>query len=347
MPVLTDQALELKLKKSLESNQFPSELAAVLLQALTSNSKSKKLTAQRFLQLQPNWLNWRKTFEPWLRSENQWPWLIILTWIEHHKLVFNLKEKQLLYEVIHKQNQLSSLAKASGWQVLYESLDDLKLQARHDLQEKIMQMRALLFEELQTWKSQRLREQELKVLARLKKKFPQDQDIENEQKVFRESQALEKLQARLREKRKLDRKLDLPDEKVTIPEALESSLQKEGQLKPELFYDFAIFCCFVEDWSTALKFVRQATSPSQSRDWLEIEILIHMNRFVDVLQGLILLENRWHFDPETFFASSYARAQAYYGLNQKEKALEVLESLLSTRPIYRQASELLSLWKSP
>lgn len=347
MPVLTDQALELKLKKSLETNQFPSELAAMLLQALTSNSKSKKQTAQRFLQLQPNWLNWRKTFEPWLRSENQWPWLIILTWIQHHKLVLNLNEKQLLYDVILQQNQLSSLAKANGWQVLYEFVDDLKLQARHDLQDKILQMRALLFEELQTWKSQRLREQELKVLARLKKKFPQDQDIENEQKIFRESQALEKLQSRLREKRKLDRELDLRDEKIVIPKALESSLQKEGEHKPELFYDLAIFCCFLEDWNAALKFIRQAPSPSQPRDWLEIEILLHLNRFVDVLQGLNVLENRWHFNPETFFASSYARAQAYYGLHQKEKALEVLESLLSTRPLYRQASELLNLWKSP
>ena len=347
MPVLTDQTLELKLKKCLESNESLSELAPVLLQALTSNSKSRKLTAQRFLQLHPDWSTWKKTFEPWLRSESQWPWIILLSWLHHQKLVINLKDKELLYEKIQQQNQLSILAKASGWQVLYETLDELKLQARHDLHNRIMQMRALLFEELHTWKSQRLREQELKVLARLKKKFPQDQDIENEQKVFKEAQALEKLHARLREQRKFDHKLELPDDNIKIPDALKASLQAEGEYKPELFYDLAIFCCFLEDWKSALGFINQVTTPSQARDWLEIEILIHLHRYVDVLQGLSILENRWHFDAETFFASSYARAQAYYGLNQKEKALEVLETLLSTRPLYRQASELLSLWKSP
>jgi len=347
LPVLTDPSLELKLKKHLESGQSLSELAPHLIQALTSNSKSKKATAQRFLQLTPVWTDWKASFEPWLRSEEKWPWIVILSWIQHQKLVLNLKEKELLYETLKTQNQLHLLAKSMGWQVLYDSVDELKLKARHDLHSKIKQMRDLLFEELQTWKSQRLREQELKVLARLKKKFPLDQDIENEQKLFKESQALEKLQARLREQRKSDKKLEFPKEELEIPDPLRNSLQKQGEMNPHLFYDLAVFCCFLEDWSSALHFIHQDPTAEQARDWLEIEILLKLHRYVDVLQGLVILENRWYADPETFFASSYARAQAYFGLHQKEKALEVLETLLSSRPLYRQASELISLWRSP
>lgn len=346
MAVLTDKALELQLKRCLESKSNPGELASVLLDALSSTSKARKQTALRFLQLNPEWLIWRKDLEPWLRSLSEWPWALILSWISHQKLSFTLDEKEIIRKVLQKQNQMMCLAKGQGWQSLYDEVEDLKEKARDELQAKIKSIRTLLYEELQTWKSQRLREQELKVLARLKKKFPQDMDIEHDQKVFRENQALEKLQNRIRSKRSQTRSLELPFANESLPEGLKQALQKAGEENPERFYDLAIFCCFVEDWNWAFHMVRQAPE-SKNRDWLEVEILIKLERFVDVLQALITLETRWAQDPETFFGTAYARAQAFYGLGKKERALEVLESLMASRPTYRQAAELLALWRNP
>lgn len=346
MPVLTDKALELQLKRCLESKSSPSELSSVLIDALSSTSRVRKQTALRFLQLLPEWTLWKKTFEPWLRSQGDWPWALVLAWISHQRLTFSLDEKEILKKVLQKQDQMMCLARGQGWQALYDEVEGLKVKARDDLQIKVMSIRTLLYEELQTWKSQRLREQELKVLARLKKKFPQDMDIERDQKLFKENQALEKLQSRIRNKRNQQKSLSVPQQMESLPDPLRANLQAAGQKHPHLFYDLAIFCCFAEDWSWAFQMVRQAPE-SSARDWLEIEILIKLERFVDVLQGLATVEIRWAQDPETFFASAYARAQAFYGLGKKERALEVIESLLASRPAYRQAADLAAQWRNP
>lgn len=346
MPVLTDQAFELQLKKVLESKESISSLSSSLIEALSSNSRAKKLTAQRFLQLTPEWVVWKKDLEPWLRALPEWPWPVILSWISFQKLSVTLQEKELIKKSLEKQNQMMCLAKSIGWQSLFNEVEDLKAQAREDIVARIQGIRALLFEELQTWKSQRLREQELKVLARLKKKFPQDLDIENEQKVFKENQALEKMQSRVRDQRKHVKSLNLPDEKSELPAGLRHSMQTVGEQHVSEFYNLAIFCCFVEDWEWALKMVHQA-EPTQSRDWLEVEIGLKLHRYVDVLQGVTAIEHRWAQEPETFFGTSYIKAQAYYGLGKKEKALEILETLLATRPQFRQANELIQLWRNP
>ncbi len=345
MAVLTDKALEVQLKNFLEKKGNTLELSHFLMEAMTSDSRSRKQTALRFLQLHPEWLLWKKDFEPWLRSLSDWPWPLLLSWIFHQRLNFTLDEKSLLKKVIEKQNQEMCLARSLGWQALYPEVEDLKAAAREELQAKVMSIRTLLYEELQTWKSQRLREQELKVLARLKKKFPQDIDIERDQRIFKENQALEKLQNRIRNQRGHSRQLDFPVVVETLPEAFKQSLQKAGEENPSTFYDLALLCCFIEDWNYAFHMVRQAHE-SQHRDWLEVEILLKLERFVDVLQALVTIESRWAQDSETFFGTAYARSLAFYGLGKKERAIEVLESLLASRPTYRQAAELVVIWRN-
>jgi hypothetical protein len=345
LAVLTDKALEIQLKHFLEKKGNTHELSFTLMEALTSTSRTRKQTALRFLQLHPEWLLWKKDFEPWLRSLSDWPWPLVLSWIFHQRLNFTLDEKSLLKKVIEKQNQDMCLARSVGWQALYPEVEELKAKARDELQAKVISIRTLLYEELQTWKSQRLREQELKVLARLKKKFPQDIDIERDQKIFKENQALEKLQSRIRNKRSQSQTFENSVIIEALPEALRQSLQKAGEENPNSFYDLALFCCFIEDWNWAFHLIRQAPE-SQPRDWLEVEILLKLERFVDVLQALITIESRWAQESETFFSSAYARALAFYGLGKKERALEVLESLLASRPTYRQAAELVDFWRN-
>jgi len=235
--------------------------------------------------------------------------------------------------------------------MLYPEAVELRSQIRQRLQKKIQEQKSLLFEELKTWRSQRLRQQELKVIERMIKKFPQDPEVQKEQKNFRENQAFETLHEKLREKRnKNHRQIKFTEEISAFPEDVRQDMQNQGEKNPELFYDLSLACCFCEDWVWALHMIHQAASPqspSHARDWLEIEILMRLKRYVDVLQGLTVIESRWSHLPETFFASAYLRAQALFGLGKKEKAFEVLESLLASRPLYRQGAELLTLWRSP
>lgn len=341
----TDMQLELELKDALEEGRSLSSLIPQLIEAFESENKSKKQTAVRFLQLHPEWTLWKKDFEAWLQYETQWPWEFLLSWLTHQRLMLSLSDRVVLYQTLDKQKALSILAQHPDWAAIYPKVPDLRNQTRVDIERKILEIRDLLFEELRTWKSQRLREQEMKVLKRLNLKFPNDPDIQSEQEKFRQIQAVETLGTRLRKKRSQKiRGLEFKEELVQISEEWEKEILAYCDRNPEATYDLTIACCFMEDWVTALKLVNR-TTPSAPRDWLELEILIKLGRYVDVLQALHEIERRWAHDGETFFATAYVRAQALYGLGHKEKALEVLESLLASRPLYRQGVELLHMWR--
>jgi hypothetical protein len=341
----TDVNLEMELKSALDEGRPLSTVAHLLIEAFESGTKAKKQTAIRFLQLHPEWNFWKKEFGPWLQNEMRWPWELILSWLSHQRLTLSLHDRQLLSEAIEKQKASAVLARFPDWGVVFPQVSELRNQARFDVQKKILEVRDLLFEELRTWKSQRLHEQEFKVLQRLKAKFPNDPDIQSEQEKFRQKQAVETLGAKIRQKRSQKVSgLQFKEEITQIPEELEQELLNHADLHPEKAYDMSIACCFMEDWVTALHLVNRAEA-SAARDWLELEILLNLKRFVDVLQALQVIEMRWAHDGETFFATAYVRAQALYGLGQKEKALEVLESLLASRPLYRQGVELLHIWR--
>lgn len=343
---LTDVQLELDLKRVLEDQRPLSEVAPLLINALRSKEKAKRQTVIRFLQLHPEWNVWKDEFEPWLRSQFEWPWEFLIPWLSHQRLTLSLDDRQKLKEIWVEQNVTHLLAKNSDWSVVFEEHADWRSSARFDLQRRILLVRDLLFEELNTWKSQRMREQEKRALSRLRKKFPMDHDIQKQFRSFREVQAFETLQERIRQRRNQAPQLKFEEDVTELPDLWRQELQKKGTEYPELFYDFAIHCCFCEDWAWALHLANQA-APSQARDWLEVEILLKLRRYVDVLQALTVVEARWAEDSETFFASAYVRAQAYFGLGRKQQAFEVLESLLASRPLYRQGVELLNLWRSP
>jgi hypothetical protein len=342
---MTDSQLELDLKTALEEGKDLSTFALTLFDAMTSNNKARKQTALRFLQLHPDWSLWKKVFKPWFQQESKLPWEIVLSWMSLQKLLLSLNDRATLYHSLEKQKSLMTLSRFADWNIVYPELKDLRNQARFDIQRKILEVRDLLFEELRTWKSQQLREQEMKILTRLKKKFPNDPDILRELEKFKQNQAVEKLGIRLRKKRSQKiREIQFKEEITQVPIEWENALLEYAKKNPRDSYDLAIACCFMEDWVTALKLNNIAESNVQ-RDWLELEILLKLNRFIDVLQALYVIEMRWSHDGETFFATAYIRAQALYGLGQKTKALEVLESLLASRPLYRQGAELLHIWR--
>ncbi len=341
----TDTELELELKSALQEGKPLSSLAPLLLEALESEDKAKKNTAIRFLQLHPEWPLWENAFKPWLQEKSQWPWELILSWLTPQRLTLSLQDRKLLYETLEKQNTLLTLASLPEWKLIYDSFSDLRQQSLFQIQKRIFEVRDLLFEELRTWKSQRLHEQEIIVLERLKTRFPEDTDIRSELEKFRQNQAIEVLNTKIRKKRSQKiMSLEFADEITQLPEEWEQQLLEYADRHPEQTYDLCIACCFIEDWVTALKLINKAES-SSARDWLELDILLKLKRYIDVLQALHVIEQRWSHEGETFFATAYVRAQALYGLGQKEKALEVLESLLASRPLYRQGLELLHIWR--
>ena len=85
---------------------------------------------------------------------------------------------------------------------------------------------------------------------------------------------------------------------------------------------------------------------TDERKWIYLDLLLEDNQF---LKCLNFVENAFlQINPqsETAFALNYAKAQAYYGLKEYDKAKTILKDLIALRPQYRSAKTLLSQWQS-
>ncbi|MNL11546.1 hypothetical protein D3C87_1323860 [compost metagenome] len=128
-----------------------------------------------------------------------------------------------------------------------------------------------------------------------------------------------------------------------ILSALHDSLIEAAAENPELAADLAIAAVMFEMPETALKVLEFAEADA-SMIWLRMEVLLMARHFIELLNEISKTEVMFAHEPETFFATAYLRAQAFWGLGQKHTAIEVMEGLLISRPHYRAASALLSVW---
>ncbi|HEX4926005.1 MAG TPA: hypothetical protein VFV50_18070, partial [Bdellovibrionales bacterium] len=92
----------------------------------------------------------------------------------------------------------------------------------------------------------------------------------------------------------------------------------------------------------ALAFARPQTPASQ---WLELDLLLETQRYVEVLQQADRLERKYSSDPDASFSAAYARAIALHGLGERTQATTLLEGIVKVRPTYRSAHSMLLKWK--
>ena len=81
-------------------------------------------------------------------------------------------------------------------------------------------------------------------------------------------------------------------------------------------------------------------------EWLKAEILFESGRFLDLLKHVEHIEKNLSTSPESTYGAVYLKAQAYFGLGQKDIAIQMLESLSQIRPAYRSTEALLHQWRS-
>lgn len=202
-----------------------------------------------------------------------------------------------------------------------------------------------LLEQLVTLRTQQLFEQERQVLQKLQKMYPQDAEVLSELRAHKERYALEILARHSRFSRNI-RFQEVPTEPEleAIRPALSTLLREAAEENPILALDFAVAAAMLEMWEEALTLLEFSPDSVQAR-WLRLELLLSAGRHLELLQEIARVELLHAEDAETFFATSYLRAQALWGLGQKHTAIEVMESLLAARPHYRAGLSLLSLWR--
>lgn len=247
-----------------------------------------------------------------------------------------------------RQSLENEIILARSWDTWDKRFSEKRAEHIKELSQKARNQIDALKEKLQYLRDQRMVEQEQEVLELLIKLAPEDPEVLNEQKNFAERWA----------RHLITKKGSLPSVAERLLERWISPLSAEQQAwmqfqlieiknvteqNPEASYDFALFFGFMEAFAEGQETLQKAPA-SEAKDWLNVEYLVEARRFVEALDELNVLENRYADNPETPFAVSYLRAKAFHGLGQGSEAIEVLKSLLSLRPNYRAAQSLMLQW---
>jgi tetratricopeptide (TPR) repeat protein len=100
----------------------------------------------------------------------------------------------------------------------------------------------------------------------------------------------------------------------------------------------------MDAFETALE-VLELGDDGSPKDWLKIELLILNKKYIEALQFSFDLEKKYVSNPETIFDTLYYRSLAFYQLNEKEKAKNILLKILEIKPEHIKSKIKLGEWK--
>lgn len=199
-----------------------------------------------------------------------------------------------------------------------------------------------------TFRIQQLYDPERKLLRRLELMYPRDSEVKLLVGEHKKRYAFEILERRLRSHRPSLENPSLafnPEDETWVKSIAQAHLEL-GRKSQNLKDDLIVSALMLDLPEVAYDLISQLGPPGE-QNWLTLEVLLAVGRHAELLSALDAIELAKASEPETFFATAYFRAQAYYGLGQKEKAIEIMEGLLTSRPDYRSGHTLLNLWRSP
>lgn len=274
--------------------------------------------------LKSNSLPWLLLFESLLRLETFVPSYI------RSSLLDLMKELDLKAEFSRSERGRKAVPE------LQEEFDRLKDTA----EEKVRELKQSLFEQARAYDIQNLTDLQKKTLSRLEKIDPKDTRIRTEKQRLVEKSALDILSRKgmFHQKSLLAEEQDLEFENLAQFVLNEMKNQQDP-------YELAVVLATWGFPQLSLNTIDEMEEMTIEASWLKCELLLELGRTTDLLTFLYWIENKLSTDPETFFKTAYLRAQAFWDLGQKEKAIETMESLLTTKPDYRSGPTLLVLWK--
>ena len=252
---------------------------------------------------------------------------------------------QFIIQGIQEQNGAEDASLAKGAIKFISNSSELKAERRRQRQKYSKELKSEFMQQLVTYRTQQLFEQEKLLLGKLQRMFPGDTDILDESREHKERNALDVLARRAPNARNVSPREPAPSAESQLQiSSIKDSMLKGAKTFPDLAFDFAIAAYMLDAPELSLSILEDSTLTLAQR-WFQVEVKLRCRRFLDVLSDLNQLELTFANDGETFFATAYLRAQAYWGLNQKHLAIEVLESIMAARPHYRSASALLDVWR--
>lgn len=223
---------------------------------------------------------------------------------------------------------------------------------KSEFESERLQTKTKLISQLNHNRLYQLKEQEEQTLQQLVKMFPQDVEVKILHQAHLEKKADEILsRVRIPLSKSFSKKIIEPVSKETeafVEDLKKHLLQLAERLQtesPEQIYNLTMLALQFELYELSLQLVNMAPQ-SFAVEWLKAEILFQSERYLDLLKHIESIEKDMTLTPESTYGAIYLKAQAYYGLGQKEIAIQLLESLSARVPSYRSTETLIHEWKN-
>ncbi len=339
--------LELEIKNFLLKEGSLDQAIENIIQMVESNpdglDPSDVITLCRFLiqgQAYPAVVHF--VFKHWDQKDFIIPWPYFLKALEP-RMTIELAE--ILWEAISENKGFTQACRSFSIDRFYPPMIDKRHLRRKHLVQNVQKRREEIEAELSTLHDRQLFEKEKALLRRLLRMYPNDPELLKKSSDLRERGALEIIAKHA----PLRRSIIWDDEKKNseIEAAAESwshCLLETAARSPEVVYELSIAAYMIGLFETSLKILD--FEPDQKKHlWFRLEVLLQSRRYLELLTRIAQVELHFSSDPETFFATAYLRAQAMWGMGQKQTAFEMMESLLTARPGYRLGLTLLSQWR--
>ncbi len=273
------------------------------------------------------------------------PFLEMLSQIETHlhediveAILVGMTESNKLEDIIYAQ-------KAKTLHPRFEKVIKTYLEERKTALEK---EKSELKTKLQRLIADRMDTEIRDVSILLRQKFPNDKEIfeiTSDLDLARIRSLVQKKERELHNKlqdenspHELDK--DFLEEKSKIGANVVESAKKN----PNSAYDLSILLTQIELYDEALQCLSYAPE-SLEKDWLKLELLIKAENFIDAINESFEIESKYPQNPTTIFSALEYRAQALYGLGEKDKAIQILETVIKVSPSNQSAKVLLHAWR--
>jgi tetratricopeptide (TPR) repeat protein len=226
-----------------------------------------------------------------------------------------------------------------------DSIPQMRADSVSRRQSEYDQRRQALLDKLEYFRSQRMFDEEGRVLREFNILFPGDLDYSRIARSYEERWAREIIQQKGHQTVPESLPPDTPktEHEQELEKTVSEAVMAGAEEHPNLAYDLAILLYFLELYPSAQLALKWAPN-SIATDWFGLELLIRGRQFVEALEEVNRLEKKYASNPESTFSAAYGRARALHGLGQTEGALELLRSIVNLRPHYRSAQILINDW---
>lgn len=259
-----------------------------------------------------------------------------------------------LEDQIEKQIQEKSAYKSDLLIKEFPILQSQLVELKNKFETDKLELKTKLMEQLNHNRLYQLIDKEEQTLKQLIHLFPQDIEVQ----LLHQAQLEKKADEILSRVKNPRLSFDYSSKRMSLDETEESKtflleLKKHIEIlahrlrneSPEQIYNLALLAMHFELYDFSYQLLNLGPKNFAS-EWLKAEMLLESGRHLDLLKLIESLEKNFTENVDSTHGAIYFKAQAYFGLGQKEIAIRLLESLSDVAPHYRSTQALLHEWKS-